>query len=67
MKIKWTEIKSLHSIPEMYWGEDLSEWDRHYEGEVISTVRSFWSNTYFVVHCTDGIFRECEISKATVI
>jgi hypothetical protein len=33
MKVKWTEYASLSSIPEQYWGEDLSKLDHDYEGD----------------------------------
>ena len=67
MRVKWTYIRPLHSIPESYWGEDLSLLDKDYQGEVIGTVKSVLGTTYLVVACSDGEIREVEISKAEVI
>lgn len=67
MRVAWTEFASLSSIPEMYWGEDLSKLDRDHQGEVIGSVKSFWGTTYLVVACDDGEIREVDIDNAKQI
>ena len=67
MKVKWTWERPLHTIPEEYWGEDLTKLDKHYQGEVIGTTKSFWGTTYLTVMCDDGQVREVEINKVKQI
>jgi hypothetical protein len=67
MKVKWTEIRPLHSIPEEYWGEDLSLLDKEYKGDIIGTTKNFWGNTFLTVLCDDGRVRECNIEDAMVV
>jgi len=64
MKVKWTDYRPLHTIPEEYWGEDLSLMDSHYEGEVIGNGDSFWNGPYLMVMCTDGKVRKCPYESA---
>lgn len=66
MTVTWKESAMLHSIPEIYWGEDLSQLDRNYEGEIVGSVNSFWSGTMLVVACTDGKVREVSKDKVTI-
>lgn len=63
MIVKWTWYRSLDTIPEEYWGEDLFLLDKEYKGEVIGTTKSFWGTTYLTVMCDDGVVREVEINK----
>jgi hypothetical protein len=69
MRVKWTQYMrlSINSIPEMYWGEDLSQFVNDYEGEVIGTTRSFFGDTYLVVACTDGQVREVNIRNVKTL
>jgi hypothetical protein len=67
MKIKWTEITPLSSIPEQYWGEDLSKLDYDYEGEVIGVSKNIWGTTFLSVVCSDGRIRECKQTSAKII
>jgi uncharacterized protein (DUF3820 family) len=56
-KVKWTETKPLHRIPERFWGEDLSLLDTEYEGDIIDTHTNFFGEVYIIVMCTDGKVR----------
>jgi hypothetical protein len=67
MRVKWKYVRPLHTIPEMYWSEDLSLLDVDYEGDVIGTTKSFWGTTYLTVACDDGKVRECPIRKAVIV
>ena len=67
MRVKWIDMRPLRSIPEEYWGEDLSLLDNNYEGEVIGNGDSFWDGSYLLVMCTDGKVRKCPIEKAKEI
>ena len=67
MRVKWTYYMPLSSIPEMYWGEDLSLMDSDYEGEVIGSGDSFWDGSYLLVACDDGKIRKCPTNAATTV
>jgi hypothetical protein len=67
MKVKWTEFTPLSSIPEEYWGEDLSKLDHDYEGQIIGVCKNIWGVTFLSVACSDGKIRECKQSSAIII
>lgn len=67
MIVKWTYHRPLHTIPEEYWGEDLSLFDQDHSGEVIGTTRNFWGDVFLTVACDDGKIRDCKSDLATIV
>ena len=68
MRVKWKEYRSPTQLEmEMFPNADWSECDEEYEGDVISTVKSFLEGTQFVVACTDKKIREVSVSKCQIL
>lgn len=71
MKVKWKELPSNATIIDLsdrYPGEfNPDDLVREYEGEVISTVKPFLSDTRFIVKCTDNKVREVPIFDVTIV
>ena len=65
MRVKWDEYVD---IPEIYWEDniDIDLATIHKEGEVISTMGSFWG-PYFIIKLEDGSFIKKSITEVIAV